>query len=174
MSNKTNMLNDILGNLEDSEQSVIEKVAVANTSITNTETPGTGKKAPVDAPTHKEKKLGLGGLSGLQKELFHEVPTVGGSKSDGGTTGNDEKKPSKVEPGLTFEKKASSDILGTLMDSAGMEYGDLGKEASAQEDDGLLKIAFDTIGEMNDLEKVADDMAERAATKFFQILADKA
>ena len=174
MNTKTNMLNGILSNLHDDEQNVIEKVAVANTSITNTETPGTGKKAPTDEPTKTEKKATLGGLAGLQKELFHDVPVVGGKKTDGGITGNEEKMPAKVEPGTTFEKKASADILGQLMASAGIDSSDLSKEASADENDGLLKIAFDTIDEMNDLEKVADDMAERAASKFFEILATKA
>lgn len=173
MTSKTNLLGKILGSLNDDENQMIEKIATNDNSIINTETPGTGKKAPVQASSSAEKKLSSVGLAGLQKELFHEVPTVSGAKKDGGLTGNGEQMPKKVEPGTTFEKKASSAILSDLFKQAGIEGQDLEKNASTQEENGLLKIAFDTIEEMNDLEKVADDMAERAADKFLDILAKR-
>ena len=173
MNDKSNMLGDILDTLNEEDATMIEKTAETFAGGMKTENKEACKKAPVDASTSVEKKLKVGGLSGLQKEMFHEVPSVPGPKSDGGTTENEGQKPKKVEAGLTFEKKASADILETLLESAGIDGADLDKTASAEETDGLLKIAHDTINEMNDLEKVADDMAERAATKFMAIISEK-
>lgn len=173
MNEKSSMLSGILDNLSDDENELFEKTATDNGSVKNTETPGTGKSIPEDKPSSSEAKLKVPGLGKLQKEIFHEVPTVTTVK-DGGSTENVSEKPKKVEPAVMFEKKASADILESLLETAGLssEVG-LDKVASADEEDGLLKIAYDTISEMEDLEKVADDMAHRAADTFLAIVAEK-
>lgn len=165
MSDKTSLLQDILFSLDDDDTQMIEKTATDANTLKNTENSEAVKKVSTEAPHKSEKKLGL---SVLGKNKFQDdIRTLAGVEANKrdkqGTEDINVNKPS-VEPGLVFEKKASEDVISTIYEAAGV---DLQKVASEENiDDMLLKVAEDTLAEMQDLEKVAEALAEETANRF--------
>ncbi len=172
MGERTSMLKDILGNLSDDETSTIEKVATDANALKTTENKEASKKIPTQVPTKKEEKLGLGALKKNTHEEdvlnFNHVSPNGQDKE--GTENISPKLP-PAEPGTVFEKRASEEVLDALYAAAGV---DLSKVASEDTENSLLlKVAEETLLELNDLEKVAEELADKITDRILSNL-DKA
>lgn len=165
MDQKTELLQDILSSLSPDETTTIEKTAEAKNGLKSTENKEAVKKIPTDTPTKSEGKLGL---SGLKKNTHEEdvlnFDGVAANKSDKKGTEEIAVKLPKAEAGVTFEKRASEDVLGALYDAAGV---DLAKVASEEtQEDVLMKVAAETLQELGDLDKIAEEIADKAADRF--------
>ena len=169
MSNNTDILSDILNSLGDEESEMIEKTATDANVLTNTENSEASKKIPSEKPHSSEKKLGL---SILNKNKYQDdIRTLAGieaNKRDNAGTENISPKKMPVEPGLVFEKKASAEVIADIYAASGI---DLEKVASEDtQNDMLLKMAEDTLAEFQDLEKIAEVLAEATAEKFMALI----
>lgn len=160
MGEKTNILNDILESLSDEETSMIEKVATDANALKNTENKEASKKVPTETPKKTEGKLGLSVLGkNKHEEDVLDFNHVAANGQDGQGTENISPKKPPVEPGVMFEKKASSEVLESLYEAAGV---DLRKVASEEtQEDMLVKVAMETLEELNDLEKIAEEIADK-------------
>jgi len=169
MADKTDILKDILGGLSDGEASVIEKTATDAGALKTTENKEASKKIPSETPSKTEKKLGLGALKVNTHEEdvlnFDHVSANGQDKQ-----GTENITPGKlpVEPGVVFEKKASADVLGALYEAAGLDLSKVASESTAEET--LIKVAHETLSELNDLEKIAEDIADKITDRIIQNL----
>ncbi len=165
MSNNTSLLKDILFSLDDEETSMIEKTATDANAVTKTENSEAAKKIPTETPHKSEKKLGL---SVLGKNKFQDdIRTLAGveaNKRDKQGTEDVKVKMPPAEPGIVFEKRASADVIEQIYEAAGVNLEKIASEENTN--DMLLKIAEDTLIEMQDLEKVADALAEETANRF--------
>ena len=169
MGERTDILKDILGGLSEEETSVIEKTATDAGALKNTENKEAVKKLPIETPSKTEKKLGLGALKqNTHEEEVLNFDGVAANGQDGLGTENISVKKQPVEPGTVFEKKASQDVLGALYEAAGL---DLRKVASEDTEEELLfKVASETLSELNDLEKMAEDMADKITDRILSNL----
>ena len=172
MSDKTELLQSILSSLDETENDMIEKIATEANTITNTENPEARKSVPTQKPTKSEGKLGLSVLSkNKYEEDVRKYDGVEANKQDKNGTENISPKMPPAEPGVMFEKKASDEAIAAIYEAAGIE---LSKVASADEEvDMLIKVAEDTMAELQDLEKIAEEMAELTADKFIKIIREK-
>lgn len=160
MGERTDILKDILSGLTDEDSSMIEKVAADANALKNTENKEASKKAPTETPSKTEKKLGLGALKqNTHEEEVLDFNDIEANKQDGQGTENISPKLPPAEPGTVFEKRASADVLEALYDAAGI---DLAKVASEEtQENVLLKVAAETLSELQDLEKIAEDIADK-------------
>ena len=165
METKTDTLAKILDAIGDVEGAELNKVAEDLNK--NTENKEAAKSIPKEGPHSSEKKLGLGVLSrNSHEEIIITPKSVGNKGLGGGGTENIDPKLPKAEPGVTFEKRASADVLEAISQASGV---DLTKVASEEgEESLLLKVAQETLEEFNDLDKFAEAMAEATAEKFMQ------
>ncbi len=172
MGERTDILKDILGGLSEEDNSVIEKVATDANALKSTENKEAVKKVPTQVPTKKEGKLGLGVLGkNKHEEDVRNFDNVTPNGRDGKGTEDLKVKKPPVEPGLMFEKKASADVLGALYEAAGI---DLEKVASEEtQNDVLLKVASETLEELNDLEKVAEELADKITDRIIANLENQ-
>jgi hypothetical protein len=172
MSDKTELLQDILSSLDENENGMIEKLATDANALSNTENPEARKKVPTQVPTKSEGKLGLSVLSkNKHEEDVRKYDGVSANKPDGQGTENISPKTPPAEPGVMFEKRAADEAISAIYEAAGL---DLQKVASTDaEMDMLLKVAEDTMNELQDLEKVAEAMAEATAKRFIEIINEQ-
>jgi len=171
MGEKTELLQDILGSLSTEENEMIEKTAEAKNGLKSTENKEAAKRIPTETPKKKEGKLGLSVLGkNKHEEDVLNFDHVSANGSDGKGTEDIKVKKPKVEPGLVFEKKASADVLGALYEAAGVELEKVASEETQH--DALLKVAAETLQELNDLDKVAEEIADKAADRFLARLSE--
>ena len=172
MGARTEILNDILDSLSDEESTMIEKTATDAGSLKNTENKEAAKKLPTETPSKTEKKLGLGALGkNKHEEEVLNFDKVKANGQDGQGTENISPKLPPAEPGTTFEKRASADVLGALYEAAGV---DLAKVASEEtENDLLVKVAKETLDELADLEKVAEELADKITDRIMHNLENR-
>ncbi len=172
MSEKTELLGEILDSLTSDEKIELEKTATDAGANKNTENSEAAKKIPSEVPHKSEKKLGLSVLGkNKHEDDIRTLADVEANKKDGQGTEDIKVKKQPVEPGLVFEKKASAEVIDSIFGAAGV---DLSKVASADvQNDMLLKVAEDTLLEMQDLDKVAQELAESTADRFMAIIESK-
>ena len=172
MSDKTEILSSILDSLNDEESSLIEKTATDANVLSNTENPEARKKVPSESPKSSEGKLGLSVLSkNKHEDDIRRYDGVSANKPDHqGTEDISPKKP-PVEPGVMFEKKASDETIAAIYEASGIDLSKTASEGIVE--DVLLKVAEDTMMELQDLEKVAEVLAEVTADKFIKIIDEK-
>jgi len=169
MSEKTKILRDILGSLSDEENETISKFATDANALRSTENKEAVKKVPTESPKKSEGRLGLGVLNkNKHEEEVLDFDNVSPNSTDGQGTENINPSKPPVEPGVMFEKKASADVLNALYEAAGV---DLGKVASEDvKENTLLKVAEETLAELNDLEKVAEELADKITARILNNL----
>ena len=165
MGEKTDLLKDIIGSLSDEETTMIEKTATDANALKNTENSEASKKIPTETPKKKEGKLGLSVLGkNKHEDAILDFNHVTANKQDKKGTEDIKVKLPRTEAGVTFEKRASEDVLAALYSAAGV---DLSKVASEDtQEDLLMKIAAETLQEIGDLDKIAEDIADKAADRF--------
>jgi len=167
MSDKNDLLRDILDSLSDEETEMIEKTATDAGSIKETENKEAREKVKGETPSKEEKKLGLSILGkNKYEEDVKDFKGVDANSSDGNGTENISVGNTPVEPGTMFEKKASADAISQIYALAGIDLQKTASEGSHE--DMLLKVAYDTMEEMKDLEKVAEALAEETAERFMR------
>ena len=172
MSDKTALLKDILFSLDSEETEMIEKTATDANTLTNTENGEAAKKIKTEVPSSSEKKLGLGTLGNNKfEEDMKDFTGVAANKPDGQGTEDITVGKTPVEPGTVFEKKASAEIIEEIYAASGINLEKVASEDA--QNDMLLKIAEDTLDELQDLEKVAEILAEKTAEKFMAIIEPK-
>jgi len=197
MANANSPLMDILNSLPDDELDMIEKNAYdSNTVVTNTENSEVKRRLGIDPekvesagdltntensearrknPVEREHiSKGQLGLSVLSNNKFQEdvrtLSNVSPNRSEFGSTENVSTGPKRVEPGVMFEKRAAEEAIEALYAISGVN---LEKVASYDtEVDTLLKVASETIESVNDLEKVAEELAVRTADIFIEIISE--
>ena len=170
MKNRTSRLQEILKSLPEEELDLIEKTAEGKKNVNdNTENNKARKSVKPEPQTKSEGRIGLSAVLGQKTESYHSVVDSGQSPKSPGTTENVSAKPSSVEPGVMFEKKASADVLNALYEAAGLELQKVASD-SGSPDDALLKIASEAIDDMRNLEKIAEDLAEATAEKFISAI----
>ena len=112
MSEKNELLQNILDSLGDSEQELIEETATDAGGLTNTENKEAKKSIPKESPKVSEGKLGLSVLSkSKHEEDILNFNGVEANKPDGQGTENISPKSMPTEPGTVFEKKASDETI---------------------------------------------------------------
>ncbi len=170
MTNKTDILQDILFSINDDEQQELDKIATDANTVTTTENSEAVKTIKKETPHKAERTLGL---ASLKTDSFQDdirtLANIQPNKKDGLGTENISIKKQPVEPGSVFEKKASERVIAEIYEAAGV---DLTKTASEEHgEDMLLKVAEQTLAEMQDLDKVAESLAEATADKFMAAVA---
>jgi len=170
MENISQSLYDAIENLPDDELDMLDKVADGSKGVVfDTENPEARKTLPTERPHSASGRLGLSVLS--ENSFQEQVRTYAGVDANGlgaGGTENVFGRPKKVEPGVMFEKRAQEEVIQQLYDIAGIN---LEKVASYETElDLLTKVASETLAEMNDLEKIASELAAITAEMFIQNL----
>jgi len=163
--------NEILAQIVDSAQQDLEKMAMANPDDSKpsfpTENPDSVKKAPKETVKVAESKAPVGILKKLENE--HVVKDA----NDKPGTAIEPTAPIKKEKGLPFTKVASEE---SVVDVLKQESQMLAKEASIADealDAELEKVAMDSLLELADLEKTAEEFGDRAAQAFLSALGIK-
>jgi len=169
MGERTDILKDILGGLSEEDNDVIEKVATDANALKSTENKEAVKKVPTQVPSKSEGKLGLGALKkNTHEEDVRDFNNVTPNGQDKQGTENISPKNPPVEPGVMFEKKASEEVLNALYDAAGINLEKIASEDTQH--DVLLKVASETLEELNDLEKVAEEIADKITDRIISNL----
>jgi len=171
MADQNKVLSEILDTLSSEETASLDKFATVGAySLTDTENPEVKKKLPIDKPSIHEGRTGLSALSkNRYQDDYRNFNNVEPNRHIQGSTENIAVPNAKVEPGLYFEKKASSDVLAVLSEAVGI---DLQKTASYDDqEDMLLKVAEEVlVNELDDLVKEAQVLGQIAAEAFISAL----